>query len=116
MKVCEARVCEAELSRDKIQAEFSKYKEQTQNVGLLMSQCEENASLRAEFELAKKMIMSVEAQLRAETARHGKEVEKAWDERRLEMDAVQALRAEIGLKEKTIQVRRRRKRRRKYSK
>ena len=44
-----------ELEKQKILLEFDSYKQATHEVGSLMEKCEENASIRAEFELAKKV-------------------------------------------------------------
>ncbi len=99
----EERVQSAEMARDKAQAELANYKRQTQNVGELMEKCEENASLRAEFELAKKMILSSQEQLRAEAAKHEKELAKAKDERRMEADVAQGLRTELANRDKAAQ-------------
>ncbi len=67
-----------------------------------MEQCQENASIRAEFELAKKMILRGDERLKTEISRYEKELEKIRDERRLELDSVQAFRGELNSKEKEI--------------
>ena len=48
-----------EMEKIKLAMEFANYKQATQSVGELMERCEENASLKAELDIAKKVFMVI---------------------------------------------------------
>ncbi len=54
-KNLQEKIDNLENEKEKVQIEFDQYKKATHEVGALMEKCEENASIRAEFELAKKV-------------------------------------------------------------
>jgi uncharacterized coiled-coil DUF342 family protein len=102
VKCMQEKVEGLQMERERAETEFELYKKATQNVGELMSRCEESASLRAEFELAKKMILRCEEKNRSVQARCEARVEELREERRLEADVSQGLRHELEVKEKSL--------------
>ena len=45
-----------DLEKQRIQLEFDNYKQSTQEIGELMEKCAENASLKADLDIAKKVL------------------------------------------------------------
>jgi hypothetical protein len=56
---CKEKIEQVEMERDKIRLEFENYKEATQEVGNLLEKAEENSSLRAELECARKVCTKI---------------------------------------------------------
>lgn len=95
--------CETvQMEKERVEKEFELYKEATQNVGELMSRCEENASIRAEFELAKKMILKCEEKNKSQQAKYEERLEELNEAQRMEQDVSEGLRKELEQKEKTL--------------
>lgn len=67
-----------------------------------MQQCEENASIRAEFELAKKMIITLEEKERTTNLKHAQQLQEIREQAKLESDSNQAIRSELDAKEKAL--------------
>ncbi len=94
----------------------------TQEVGSLIEQCEENSSIRAEFELAKKvifnshskrifflivslilkMIINLQDKLKAQQIKFEEQIEEVKEQKKLEIDISQAIRKDLESKEKII--------------
>lgn len=95
--------CESlQLEKERVEKEFELYKEATQNVGELMSRCEENASIRAEFELAKKMILKCEEKNKNQQVKFEAHIAELKEAQRLEQDVGDGLRKELVEKEKSL--------------
>lgn len=101
-KLSQEKLDQLQMEKEKVLAEFGHYKKATENVGDLMTRCEENASIRAEFELAKKMILKCEEKNKTQETKYETRLKELKEETRMEADVSQALRHDLETKEKTL--------------
>jgi chromosome segregation ATPase len=83
------------IERERVQLEFDNYVQSTRDVGQLMEMVAENASLKSNLEISKKMCISLQEKTKSDGLNHAKEIEALKEKLRLENSSAKSLMAEI---------------------
>lgn len=83
------------IERERVQLEFGNYKKSTSDVGQLMEMVGENASLKSNLEISKKMCASLQEKLKSDGLNHTKEIESLKEKLQLENSSSKSLLSEI---------------------
>jgi predicted RNase H-like nuclease (RuvC/YqgF family) len=90
------------LDKEKIKLEYDNYKLATQSVGELIEKCEQNATLKAELESAKKFLMTLQDKLNNQQYRAERQLNEVKESLKAEQSESQRLSSELELKETVI--------------
>ena len=90
------------LGKEKLRIEFENYKQMTKSVGEIVEKLEQNASLSAELECAKKLLTGLQEKMSNQQVKYEKQIGDLKESLRQQTDLYTSTKSELEKREETI--------------